>query len=40
MEAVLERREEIVTAVKAAGYDFVALDLDGLRSGALNAVLK
>ena len=40
MEAVLAHREEIVAAVKAAGYDFVALDLDGLRSGALNAVLK
>lgn len=29
-------REQLVAAVKAAGYRFVALDLEGYRSGSLN----
>ena len=33
------RREEVVAAVRAAGYAFVALDLEGLRSGGLNRLL-
>jgi pyridinium-3,5-biscarboxylic acid mononucleotide sulfurtransferase len=33
---VLESREEIAGAVRAAGYRWVTLDLDGLRSGNLN----
>lgn len=37
--AVLERRDEIVGAVKAAGYRYVTLDLEGLRSGNLNQAL-
>jgi uncharacterized protein len=36
---VVERREEIVAGVKAAGYDYVALDLEGFRSGSMNEVL-
>jgi uncharacterized protein len=32
----MERREEIVRAVKACGYKFVALDLGGLKSGGLH----
>ncbi len=32
-------REEVVAAVKAAGYDFVALDLEGFRSGSMNRLL-
>jgi PP-loop superfamily ATP-utilizing enzyme len=36
---VLARRPDVVAAVKAAGYRYVTLDLDGLRSGNLNAAL-
>jgi len=32
-------REEVVRRVKAAGYAYVALDLQGYRTGALNEVL-
>ena len=35
----LERREQIVAAVRAAGYRYVTLDLEGLRSGNLNQAL-
>ena len=35
--AVLERRQAVVDAVKGAGYGWVTLDLEGLRSGNLNA---
>lgn len=35
----VERREEVVAAVRGAGYAFVALDLEGFRSGSLNRVL-
>ncbi len=34
--AVLEAREKVVGAVHAAGYRYVTLDLEGLRSGNLN----
>jgi uncharacterized protein len=40
MFSVLERRDEIVAAVKAAGYHYVSLDLEGFRSGSLNEVLN
>lgn len=36
---VLARREEIVQAIQAAGYQYVTLDLGGFRSGSLNEVL-
>ncbi|MDI3340008.1 MAG: ATP-dependent sacrificial sulfur transferase LarE [Sphaerobacter sp.] len=36
---VIERHAEIVEAVRAAGYQYVALDLEGYRSGSLNAGL-
>lgn len=36
---VLDHRREIVEAVHAAGYRYVTLDLEGLRSGNLNAAL-
>ncbi len=36
LPAALARREEVVAAVKAAGYRWVALDLEGFRSGNLN----
>jgi uncharacterized protein len=40
LAAVLERRGEVVAAVRAAGFAFVALDLEGFRSGRLNRVLE
>jgi pyridinium-3,5-biscarboxylic acid mononucleotide sulfurtransferase len=36
---VVALREEVVGAVRAAGYRYVTLDLEGLRSGNLNAAL-
>jgi uncharacterized protein len=35
----LSRRSEVVAAVRAAGYDYVTLDLEGFRSGNLNRAL-
>jgi len=37
---VVARREEVVAAVRAAGFRFVALDLEGFRSGSLNRGLS
>lgn len=37
-EAVL-RREELVTAIRSAGFTFCSLDLAGFRSGSMNALL-
>jgi pyridinium-3,5-biscarboxylic acid mononucleotide sulfurtransferase len=39
LAAVVARREAVVGAVQAAGYRRVTLDLEGLRSGNLNADL-
>ena len=36
---VVARRDEVVAAVRAAGFTFVALDLEGFRSGSLNRTL-
>lgn len=36
---VLEQREAVVEAVRSAGYRYVTLDLEGLRSGNLNQAL-
>lgn len=36
---VVEMRHEVIAAVKQAGYRYVALDLEGLRSGNLNQAL-
>jgi pyridinium-3,5-biscarboxylic acid mononucleotide sulfurtransferase len=36
---VLARRDEVVAAVRSAGFSFVALDLEGFRSGSMNRVL-
>lgn len=38
-DAVLAMRDAIVAGVKASGYDYVTLDLEGLRSGNLNKAL-
>ena len=37
LSALLEQREAVVAAVRAAGYQYVTVDLEGLRSGNLNA---
>lgn len=39
MEKVFARRAEISAVVKAAGFLYAALDLEGFRSGSLNAAL-
>ena len=36
LTAAVARRDEVVAAVKAGGYRWVALDLEGFRSGNLN----
>lgn len=38
LAAVVARRTAVVAAVRGAGYDYVTLDLEGLRSGNLNGV--
>jgi uncharacterized protein len=40
LDAVLAQREAVVDAVRAAGYRYVTLDLEGFRSGNLNAALE
>lgn len=40
MPDALKYRAEIVEKVKAAGFTYVALDLQGFRSGSMNEVLK
>ena len=37
LEKALEKRLEIVAAVRGAGYDYVTVDLEGFRSGNLNS---
>jgi len=39
LDRVLARRDDVVAAVRGAGYGYVTLDLEGLRSGNLNAAL-
>jgi uncharacterized protein len=39
LDAVLARRDDVVAAVKGAGYRYVTLDLEGFRSGNLNDAL-
>jgi uncharacterized protein len=36
---VLARRNEVVAAVRSAGFTFVALDLEGFHSGSMNRML-
>ena len=38
-DLVLSKRMEVIAALKASGYTYVALDLQGLRSGSMNEVL-
>ena len=37
---VVERRDDVVDAVRAVGYRYVTLDLEGLRSGNLNHAVE
>jgi uncharacterized protein len=39
LATVMGRREDVVAAVRAAGYQYVTLDLEGFRSGNLNQAL-
>jgi uncharacterized protein len=38
LSSAVARREEVVAVVKAAGYRWVAVDLEGFRSGNLNPI--
>ena len=40
LATALSRRVEIIRAIKAAGYRYVTLDLEGFRSGNLNGALS
>jgi uncharacterized protein len=40
LERVLAARADVVDAVRSAGYAYVTLDLEGLRSGNLNNALR
>jgi uncharacterized protein len=40
LEAVVAARHDVVAGVRAAGYRWVTLDLDGLRSGGFNQLLR
>lgn len=40
LTAVLEQREAVVQAIRAVGYEYVTVDLEGLRSGNLNGALN
>jgi uncharacterized protein len=37
---IVERRDAVVAAVRACGYRYVTLDLEGFRSGNLNQALN
>ena len=40
LQTAFARRDEVVQAVKAAGYQFVSLDLEGYRTGRMNEELN
>jgi len=40
LDAVMGKRAQILAAVRAAGYRWVTVDLDGLRSGGFNQMLE
>lgn len=40
LDRAVRERDAVVAAVRAAGYTYVALDLEGLRSGNLNQALE
>jgi PP-loop superfamily ATP-utilizing enzyme len=40
MDRAMAERDGVVRAVREAGYTYVTLDLEGLRSGNLNWALR
>jgi len=40
LDLVMARRSDVVASVRAAGFRFVALDLEGFRSGSLNRTIE
>ena len=40
MSVVLQHRDEIVDRLKELGYSYIAMDLEGFRSGSMNEVLS
>jgi uncharacterized protein len=40
LETAVARRDEVVAAVRSAGYTYVTLDLEGFRSGNLNQGIR
>jgi len=40
LTSAFERRGDILTALRGAGFVFGSLDLGGLRSGGMNALLS
>ncbi len=40
LDDVMARRRDVVDAVREAGYRYVTVDLEGLRSGNLNQALN
>lgn len=38
-EIIIKNREEIIKKLKAIGYDYITLDIEGYRSGSMNEVL-
>ena len=40
IQAVIEKRDAIITALQNTGYTYVTLDLQGFRSGSMNEALR
>jgi uncharacterized protein len=40
VQRAVENRETILASLKALGYTYIAVDLEGLRSGSMNDVLQ
>lgn len=40
LQKVMDHRQEIVDALKKAGFTYVSLDLEGYRTGSMNATLE
>lgn len=40
LSGVLAKRADVVAAIRAAGYNYVTVDLEGFRSGNLNSALE
>lgn len=40
LQAAIDKRAEVVAAVRAAGYRWASLDLEGFRSGGMNSLLQ